>query len=191
MTDPKSKRRIQLLGCLAILLSFSIAAAWGQFVESIDAVVNDEIILAGEVDERLAWIEEKYGLDLRDTKTYEQVRNRVLDEMINDILIYQWGIDRGLGLRKDQLKQRVDADIKMRSEHEEIKKEGGLEAALAKVGRSMESYRKSLEESHQREYVISQAIRLAWREVDLPVFRLVGGELDVVQGVGAGILHLE
>lgn len=153
----------------AVLLALAAAASWGQpaapaggtlFVESIDAVVNDEIILAGEVEERLGLIAINTGISFENRELYERTRRRILEEMINDLLIYQWGVENELGLRKDQLERRVESEIQFLQETEEVKRRGGLEAYLEQVGRSMESLRKTLSRRIQREFVINQAVRM-------------------------------
>lgn len=163
------KGSVQHIAVAICLLCGALATAWSQswpargsapFVESIDAVVNGEAILAGEVEERMELIAINGRYDLDDPRIYEEVRSQVLKQMIDDLLIYQWGTERGIGLDKDQLERQVNADIQLLSESQNIQPYGSLEEALKQRGWSMERYRKSLARSNQRNFVIDQAIRL-------------------------------
>jgi peptidyl-prolyl cis-trans isomerase SurA len=160
--------RIALLAVVAVLPA--VPASFAQnppvgmgktlFVEGIDAVVNDEVILAGEVEEVMETIAYQYGYDFSDRALYERERRKVLDGMIDDLLLYQYGIEKGYSLRKDQLQERVEERIREMEENESIKRQGGLEAVLKRSGRSLESLRRSLERRIQRQYVRDMAIRM-------------------------------
>jgi parvulin-like peptidyl-prolyl isomerase len=97
--------------------------------------------------------------------------------MIDDLLLYQYGVEKGYGLRKDQLRERVDERIREMEENEAIKRQGGLEAVLKRSGRSMEALRRSLERRIQRQYVRDVAIRMNIMEK----IRVTERELNQVQ----------
>jgi parvulin-like peptidyl-prolyl isomerase len=160
--------RIALIACLAALPAVPTASAQDPpvgmgktlFVEGIDAVVNNEVILAGEVEEVMETIALEYGYDFSNPDVYERERRKVLNGMIDDMLLYQYGIEKGYGLRKDQIQERVDERIREMEENEAVKRQGGLEAVLKRSGRSMEALRRSLERRIQRQYVRDMAIRM-------------------------------
>jgi len=147
------------------------------FVEGIDAVVNDDVILAGEVEEVMETIALEYGYDFSNPDVYERERRKVLNGMIDDLLLYQYGVEKGYALRKDQLRERVDERIREMKENDSIKRQGGLEAVLKRSGRSMEGLRRSLERRIERQYVRDVAIRMNIMEK----VQVTERELDLVQ----------
>lgn len=143
---------IALLG----LVFTSTAGAGGRVVERVVAVVNDDIILDSELEQYVApTLRNPVDLDTPDgQKTFEELKRKHLDELIDDRLIEQQAKEMKLSVSTDKVDRAV----------EEVKKQNGLDdaqftEALKAQGFSMEAYRKNLKKQMLKLEVINMAVR--------------------------------
>ncbi len=78
-----------LIGALAILTA-------GDVIDRIAAVVNDEVILLSEVDEKLFILDSQGQLAGKDSSEVYQVRRDILDRLIEERLVVQRARSQGI-----------------------------------------------------------------------------------------------
>ncbi|UFS72004.1 peptidylprolyl isomerase [Geomonas sp. RF6] len=141
----------KIITCIALLLICAIPAfAAPKVIDSIAAIVNDEVITAHEVDREYAQIlkEKNPGSDLIG------LRGVALNRLVDKKLIDQKIREAGIKVSDEELKQSI----------EDVKKQNNLSqealvAALASQGMSYEEYRNQLREQLERVRLMSQEVR--------------------------------
>ena len=165
----QDRRVCLIVGLTLVAVAFSLTtsaqAPKGNllFIENIEASVNDEIILGGELDQKMLFIP---NVNAMSDAEYKKTRRMVLDRMIEDILIFQAGVAEKLELDPVELDRRVEEKIQSEKKNPVYESHGGFDAVMKKAGRSIEKMRENLRKNIQREYVISQAV---YRRVDANV----------------------
>lgn len=148
------KRTAGLLGLASML--FAAGPARARVVERVAAVVGDAIVLASEVEERvaplLADVNQIHDPDKRAARS-AALRREVLDRLIDDELILQQAAELKVSINNEQ----VDASI------EEIKKQNNLtdeqlREALRGQGMTMTAYRADLRRQLLRFRVLNIAV---------------------------------
>ena len=144
-------------GAVALALALAAApAARARVVERVAAVVGDSIVLASEVEERVAPLladaNQIRDPDKRAARS-SALRREVLDRLIDDELIVQQAAELKLSISNEQ----VDASI------EEIKKQNNLNddqlrEALRGQGMTMAAYRADLKRQLLRFRVLNIAV---------------------------------
>lgn len=90
---------------LIIALSTTLAAA-NTPLDRIVAVVNDEVILSSELDERIELIRQRMDAQTQ-LPPRDELRRQVLDQMINEAVQIQRGRQAGLQISDDQVNQAM------------------------------------------------------------------------------------
>ncbi|HVV16775.1 MAG TPA: peptidylprolyl isomerase [Polyangia bacterium] len=143
-------------GAAALALALAAPAAKARVVERVAAVVGDSIVLASEVEERVAPLlvdaNQIRDPDKRAARS-SALRREVLDRLIDDELIVQQAAELKLSISNEQ----VDASI------EEIKKQNNLNddqlrEALRGQGMTMAAYRADLKRQLLRFRVLNIAV---------------------------------
>ncbi|HVT09121.1 MAG TPA: peptidylprolyl isomerase [Polyangia bacterium] len=143
-------------GAVALALALATPAAHARVVERVAAVVGDSIVLASEVEERVAPLlvdaNQIRDPDKRAARS-SALRREVLDRLIDDELIVQQAAELKLTISNEQ----VDASI------EEIKKQNNLNddqlrEALRGQGMTMAAYRADLKRQLLRFRVLNIAV---------------------------------
>jgi hypothetical protein len=93
-----------LLGALAILTA-------GDVIDRIAAVVNDEVILLSEVDEKLFILDSQGQLAGRDSSEVYKARRDILDRLIEERLVVQRARSQGITVDEQEVTARVDAAL--------------------------------------------------------------------------------
>ena len=126
---------------------FACTNASAKTVDRIVAQVNDDIITMSELSRETAMfrkdLESKYtGQQLE--QMIQKAEQQALDNLINEKLIYQKGLELGFN---------ADVDSKVTSEIQRLVKELNfkdteeLEGYFAQAGRSLKDYREDIEEA--------------------------------------------
>lgn len=149
---------VALLASLAVLGS-PAATAWGQTkpVEEIVAVVGDRPILRSEVEEQFEIVASQYELTPADTAEARELRQEILDQLVNNELLFLEGKAQGLEVSDEELEQSVKAAI------EENTKSLGGEAAfqqeLSRQGMTMDMFRARVRDLAEREGVTRRYVQ--------------------------------
>jgi peptidyl-prolyl cis-trans isomerase SurA len=100
-----------------LALSIAVfALAFGAFagasvIDRIAAIVNDEIILLSEIDEKVFLLQAQGQLQGADSVQVEAVRRDVLDRLIEERLVVQRAMSQGLSVDAAELIEAVDEAI--------------------------------------------------------------------------------
>ncbi len=111
-----NKRQTTLLAALFALCLSTVARAETQWLDRIVAIVDDNVILASEVNGRVATIEQNIARAGQQSPPQEQLRKEVLDMLILENIQLQMADRVGLRIDDEQLNQavgRVAAQNKM------------------------------------------------------------------------------
>lgn len=145
-----------VLSVMAAPVLSAAAATQPVTIERIVAVVNDEIILDTEL-EQFSLLQQRSLPDVESAagrKAWEEIKRKVLDQMIDSRLMVQQATELKLTVTQDE----VDRGI------EEVKRQNQLDdstfgEALKQQGLTMETYRKTLRRQILEQKVISTAVR--------------------------------
>jgi peptidyl-prolyl cis-trans isomerase SurA len=149
-----------LLIVLALSLLAPAAARASQskarIADRIVAVVNEDIILETELDQ-WAVPQMRGPVDLSTAegkKTYDEVRHKALDQLIDQKLIEQQATELKLGVSPEEIQRGID-EIKTQYKLDDA----GFVEALKQQGFTLESYRKNMRSQILQLKVISTAVR--------------------------------
>jgi peptidyl-prolyl cis-trans isomerase SurA len=140
-------------------------SARGERVDGVVAVVNDEVVLASEVDEQVYLFLQQARVR-PDSSGIAQLRKEVLDRIIDEKVIVSEAKRQNVTLAEAELKKNVDdaiADVKAR-----LGSEAAFRAELEREGITEEDLRKRYREDASRQMMANQLLR-----------RQLGGKVDV------------
>jgi len=140
---------------LALLSLLLPSLAFARSVEKIAAVVNDEIVLEGELEDAAA--PQFRGVDRESgdgKKKWDELRRKALEALIDSHLIGQQAIELKLAVTTEEVERAI----------EEVRSQNKLDAttfvdALKQQGLTMEQYRKSLKKQILELKVFNTAVR--------------------------------
>src|SRR6185503_10771930 len=133
----------------------------GQVVDRIAAVVNDDIILVSEVEEKLFLLDAQGQLKDRDSTQVAAMRKEILDRLIEERLVVQRAKSQSITADPSDLQKRVDdAMDKVRSQfptpdafHQALNQEGITETMLR------ERYQNDIEQEVLGQRIVSKEVR--------------------------------
>ncbi len=136
------RRNILLPAALAVFVCAAALPAWAKVVERIVAVVNQEIVLLSELNERVRpmrrQLEKIKDKTMREQRT-DELRRQMLNMMIDEKLIAQQAKKLKLSVEDKDLERAV-ADVMTKNNL--TRKE--LEEALAQEGKSITAYKQQI-----------------------------------------------
>ena len=99
-------KKLTLFLLLALSLCLPLArAAEQELLDRVVAVVNDEVITQAELDTFLRPIYEQYSKEYSGTelmKAMNEVRQKILSQMIEDKLVYQEAVQMGIEVKDEE-----------------------------------------------------------------------------------------
>jgi len=144
------------LAGLALFVYLNSQAAHARVVERIAAVVDDEVLLASEVEERaapfMAQIASITDKNQRATRA-EAVRHEVLDRLIDDQLIFSKAKELKLTVNSEEVDRSIEGIKKDHNLSDEQ-----LRQALTSQGMSMATYRQDVKKQVLRYRVLNMAV---------------------------------
>ncbi len=144
---------VALLGAAALLTAADV-------IDRIAAVVNDDIILASEVEEKMFILDSQGQLAGRDSTELAEVRREVLDRLIEEKLVVQRARSQGITADENEVTERVDEAMKQVKS--QFPTDGAFQDALAREGIS-ETMLRERYENDVRQEVLAQ--RVVGREI--------------------------
>ncbi len=149
------KRLFYLLGSILFLygpISFSEAV-----VDRVVAVVNKEIITLSEVEKRIPPLSEEIVAEhrLEKQERMQALCRQVLEKLIEEKLIDQEAKKSGIKISSKDIEAALE-EIKRRSSATQE----DLEKALAVEGMTLETYKKQIEKSLQRQKLINWSVKV-------------------------------
>jgi len=144
---------------LLLLAAFSLTA--GQVIDRVAAVVNEDIILVSEVEEKLFILDAQGQIKDRDTTEVAKLRKEILDRLIEEKLIVQRAKSQGIGADASDLQKRVDEAMeKVRAQfpsleafREALRQEGISESMLR------ERYQSDIEQELLGQKIVGKEVR--------------------------------
>ncbi|KPL18655.1 MAG: hypothetical protein AMJ92_06930 [candidate division Zixibacteria bacterium SM23_81] len=122
---------------VAMALS-SIASA--QMIDRIVAVVGDEIILLSDLHARLQLVSIQLQIDPQDTKALEELRDPLLQEMVNEKLILVQARRDSIKVEPEEIDEALEAQIQQILE--QLGSEEAFQEQLANEGLTLQSLKK-------------------------------------------------
>ena len=142
------------------LLSLVLVLTGGEVIDRIAAVVNDDVILLSEVDEKLFIVAAQGQLQGRDSTEVAQVRRDILDRLIEERLVVQRAKSQGIRVDDSEIVARVDeAMTKVKSQFPTT---ADFERALQSEGLTETMLRERYENDVRQEFL---AQRIVGREI--------------------------
>lgn len=160
------KKRLSTILWIFILTLSAKSFVWGQTVDRIVAIVNNEPIMQSEVEDVLAPIymsmkEELQGEALMNR--FEQTRLRILNQLIEDQLIFQEAEKLGVKVEENEIDEMM-ADFK-----KQFKSDKEMNEALSFRGltlnRLKKSYQKQIAIKKMHAYEVRSKIMVSPQEV--------------------------
>lgn len=139
----------------AVLTSFTVAA-FGQVVEEIVAIVNDDIITLSDFKAYHDSIYQMMRSQLQGEefdKQYEQAKKDMLDNMITDLLLLQMAKKKQYNVGEE-----VKSYVEKLKRDNNIESDAQLQQALLQQGISYEQFLKQIEENLLRQILVSQEV---------------------------------
>ncbi|MFH0986113.1 MAG: SurA N-terminal domain-containing protein [Candidatus Omnitrophota bacterium] len=150
------KKHILLILCLCLLFAPSLRAAEQELLDRVVAVVNDEVITQAEMDNFLRPVYEQYSKEYTGAELMKQmneVRQKILSQMIEDKLVYQEAVLLGIEVKDE------DVDKELREFKEKMEKPGELEEMLEREGLTMKALRERLKKQSMVRQLQDREIR--------------------------------
>jgi len=134
--------RLHRFLALAVFLLFAATTpSWGEIVDRVIAVVNDDVITQYELESTVEFVLKRFGPDVRPEdkqRMAAEARKVLLNRMIDDLLLRQEAKRLGITVRDDEVNNTIQENLKRRKMSLE-----DLQQALVKEGNSYEKYREA------------------------------------------------
>lgn len=135
-------KRLFLIAILFLTLAIPLVhAAEEELLDRVVAVVNDEVITQAELDTFLRPIYEQYSKEYSGqelVKAINEVRHKILSQMIEDKLVYQEAVAQGIEVKDEEVDKEFQA-FKAKME-----KPSELDELLEREGLTMKALRERL-----------------------------------------------
>jgi peptidyl-prolyl cis-trans isomerase SurA len=131
----------RLLAWAAFLLFAAATPSWGEIVDRVIAVVNDDVITRYELESTVELALNRYGQSIppgERERIAGEARKVLLDRMIDDLLLRQEAKRMGITVRDEDITKAIQESLQRRKMSTE-----DLQQALVKEGSSYEKYRES------------------------------------------------
>ncbi|MFA7255236.1 MAG: peptidyl-prolyl cis-trans isomerase [Candidatus Omnitrophota bacterium] len=135
------KKLIFLLFLALSLLIPLVHAAEEELLDRVVAVVNDEVITQAELDTFLRPVYEQYNKEYSGqelVKAINEVRQKILSQMIEDKLVYQEAVAQGIEVKDEEV------DKEFQGFKAKMEKPEELDALLEREGLTMKALRERL-----------------------------------------------
>lgn len=150
-------KRLFLISIITFALVIPCArAAEEELLDRVVAVVNDEVITQAELDIFLRPVYEQYkqeygGAEL--AKAMNEVRQKILSQMIEDKLVYQEAVRQGIEVKDEEVEKEFQAF------KDKLEKPGDLDELLVREGLSMKALRERLKKQAMVRHLQDREIR--------------------------------
>jgi len=147
----------RFLALSVLLLIAATTPSWGEIVDRVIAVVNDDVITQYELENTVELILKRYGQDIppgeRD-RIAAEARKALLDRLIADLLLRQEAKRLGITVRDEEVNLTIQESLNRRKMSIE-----DLQQALIKEGSSYEKYRESTRNDLIKMRIMQREIR--------------------------------
>ena len=147
----------RLLAWAAFLLFAAATPSWGEIVDRVIAVVNDDVITQYELENTVELVLKRYGPDIPPgdrERISGEARKVFLDRMIDDLLLRQEAKRLGITVREEEVSNTIQEYLKRRKMSME-----DLQQVLVREGSSYEKYRESTRNDMIKTRILQREIR--------------------------------
>ncbi|HTZ38950.1 MAG TPA: peptidylprolyl isomerase [Syntrophales bacterium] len=149
--------RLLTVTAIAAILLFTAATSWGEIVDRVVAVVNDDVITQYEVDSTLELILKRNEQNIRPEdrdRIAAEGRKAILEKMIDDLIIRQEARRLGIVVREEELTSTIQEALARRNLTID-----NLQEALIKDGTNYEKYREATRTDMLKTRIMQREIR--------------------------------
>ncbi len=146
-----------LLGLLA-LVAGGVCQGQEQLLERVIAVVDDEPILFSEVEAGLLMTVQSLGIDPGDSVRVQELRERILEQQIEQKVVYLEAVEEGVTVRSDEIATAVEDAIARN--REQIGSEEMFQIQLQLEGITEEELRERYAEQARVEITVARVAQL-------------------------------
>lgn len=153
----KAARVLASVALTAVALAALAGGLPAGAAERIAAIVNKNVILASDVDERFQQAAAQYRLDPRDSVSAVKLRKSVLDQLIENQVVLAEGTRLGITVSQADVNQAVDRQIA--ALHERLGGDANYRQALQQEGLTEADLRKRYEPDVKDQLLISRTVQ--------------------------------
>jgi len=149
--------RIRTLTALAAILFITASTSWGEIVDRVIAVVNDDVITQYELDSTVELVLKKNEQYIRPEdreRITAEARKALLDRLIEDLILRQEARRLGIAIREEELTATIQEALAKRNLSIDT-----LQEALIKDGTNYEKYREATRSDMIRARIMQREIR--------------------------------
>src|SRR5512137_2634211 len=133
--------RLRALTALAAILLFTATTSWGEVVDRVIAVVNDDVLTKYELDSTVELILKRNEQSIRPEdrdRIAAEARKALLDRLIEDLILRQEARRLGIAVREEELTATIQEALAKRNLSIDT-----LQEALIKDGMNYDKYREA------------------------------------------------
>ncbi len=147
----------RLLALTVFLLFAATTLSWGEIVDRVVAVVNDDVITQYELESTLEKILNRYGKSIPPgdrERIARDARKALLGNMIDDLILRQEARRLGITVRDEDITNTIQENLNRRKMSLD-----DLQQALAKEGSTYEKYREATRSDLIKTRIMQREIR--------------------------------
>jgi peptidyl-prolyl cis-trans isomerase SurA len=149
--------RLRSLIAIAALLLITASTSWGEIVDRVIAVVNDDVITQYELDSTVELILKRNEQNIRPEdreRITAEARKALLDRLIEDLILRQEARRLGIAVREEELTSTIQEALAKRNLSIDT-----LQEALIKDGTNYEKYREAMRSDMIKTRILQREIR--------------------------------
>jgi peptidyl-prolyl cis-trans isomerase SurA len=149
--------RLRSLIALAAILLITASTSWGEIVDRVVAVVNDDVITQYELDSTVELILKRNEQNIRPEdreRITAEARKALLDRLIEDLILRQEARRLGIVVREEELTATIQQALAKRNLSIDT-----LQEALIKDGTNYEKYREATRSDMIKSRILQREIR--------------------------------
>jgi peptidyl-prolyl cis-trans isomerase SurA len=149
--------RLRSLIALAAILLITASTSWGEIVDRVVAVVNDDVITQYELDSTVELILKRNEQNIRPEdreRITAEARKALLDRLIEDLILRQEARRLGIVVREEELTATIQEALAKRNLSIDT-----LQEALIKDGTNYEKYREATRSDMIKSRILQREIR--------------------------------
>ncbi len=149
--------RLRTFTAIAAIFLFAAATSWGEVVDRVIAVVNDDVITQYELESTVELVLKRYEQSIRPEereKITAEARKALLDRMIEDLILRQEARRLGITVREEELNAAIQESLAKRNVSMD-----NLREILIKEGTDYERYREATRSDMIKQRILQREIR--------------------------------
>jgi peptidyl-prolyl cis-trans isomerase SurA len=149
--------RLRSLIAIAAILLITASTSWGEIVDRVIAVVNDDVITQYELDSTVELILKRNEQNIRPEdreRITAEARKALLDRLIEDLILRQEARRLGIAVREEELTSTIQEALAKRNLSIDT-----LQEALIKDGTNYEKYREAMRSDMIKTRILQREIR--------------------------------